>query len=71
MLKNKIIRILFFFGFLLGFISCGEDKKSTDIELKCGPKASLAFYETRYLSDPEIGEKWAAADKLSKEKFDP
>ena len=56
---------------MLGLVSCGEDKKSTDIELKCGPKASLAFYETMYLSDPEIADKWTAADKLSKESFEP
>ena len=66
-----MMRLLFVFVFLLGLVSCGEEKKSTEIELKCGPKASLAFYETMYLSDPEIADKWTAADKLSKEIFDP
>jgi len=57
--------------FLLGLVSCEEGEKPTQIELKCGPKASLAFYETMYLSDPEIADKWTAADNLSKESFDP
>ena len=33
--------------------------------------ANLQFFETMYLSDPEIADKWADADKLSKENFSP
>ncbi|MDG1842548.1 MAG: hypothetical protein P8I93_09400 [Crocinitomicaceae bacterium] len=55
--------------FLIGLPNTSLKESEVKI-LKFIPTGYIEFFETMYLSDPEIADKCADADKLSKESFD-